>query len=59
MLSFFKPDPAKKLRKQYYEKLEKAMTAQRNGDIRTYSLLTAEAEQLQKQIEAIEPVSSK
>ena len=59
MLSFFKSDPAKKLRKQYYEKLEKAMTAQRNGDIRTYSLLTAEAEQLQKQIEAIEPASSK
>lgn len=52
MFSFLKSDPLKKLRKQYNEKLEQAMNAQRNGDIKTYSFLTEEAESLHKQIEA-------
>ena len=40
MFGLFKSDPAKKLLKQYKAKLEKAMHAQRNGDIRSYSFLT-------------------
>lgn len=52
MFSFLKSDPLKKLRKQYNEKLEQAMNAQRNGDIKTYSFLTEEAESLHKQIKA-------
>ena len=45
MFSWFKPkDPLINLNKQYRQKLEQAMHSQRNGDIRTYSALTAEAE---------------
>lgn len=54
MFSLFKSDPLKKLNKQYSAMLEKAMHAQRNGDIKSYSLLTNEAEQLLKEIEKIE-----
>ncbi|WP_310794139.1 DUF6435 family protein [Alteromonas sp. BL110] len=42
------------MRKQYDALLEKAMHAQRNGDIKTYSLLTAESETLWKEIEKVE-----
>lgn len=51
MFGLFKSDPTKKLRKQYDAKLEQAMHAQRKGDIRTYSMLTAEAESLWAEIE--------
>jgi hypothetical protein len=54
MFSFFKKDPIKELDKLYFKKLEKAMHAQRNGDIRTYSQLTTEAEQIRFSIEALE-----
>ena len=54
MFGLFKSNPTKKLRKQYDIKLEQAMQAQRKGDIKTYSLLTADAEAIWKQIEAIE-----
>ena len=51
MFGLFKSDPTKNLRKQYDSKLEQAMHAQRKGDIRTYSMLTAEAESLWAEIE--------
>jgi hypothetical protein len=54
MFGLFKSNPTKKLRKQYDIKLEQAMQAQRKGDIKTYSLLTADAEAIWKQIEALE-----
>ncbi|GGP56324.1 DUF6435 family protein [Shewanella saliphila] len=57
MFSFLKSDPIKKLRKTYDQKLEQAMQAQRKGDIKTYSLLTAESENLWQQIEALEKSS--
>ena len=44
MFSFLKSDPTKKLRKTYDQILEKAMQAQRGGDIRLYSELTEQAE---------------
>jgi hypothetical protein len=53
MFGFFKSDPSKKLRKLYDKKSTDAMLAQRKGDIRTYSLLTAEADQLWQEIETI------
>lgn len=53
MFGIFKSDPSKKLRKQYDMKLEQAMHAQRKGDIKSYSMLTAEAEELWKKIEAL------
>lgn len=54
MFSFFKKDPVKKLKAQYEAKLSQAMQSQRNGDIRSYSMLTAEAEEILKQIKAAE-----
>lgn len=54
MFSFFKADPIKKLEKQRSNLLEKAMHAQRNGDIKTYSELTAEAEEVLKKIQDLD-----
>ncbi|WP_414828532.1 DUF6435 family protein [Alteromonas sp. H39] len=51
MFGLFNSDPTKKMRKQYDVLLEKAMHAQRNGDIKTYSSLTAEAEALWEKIQ--------
>ena len=46
MFSIFKKDPIKKLDKLYENKLEEAMQAQRKGDIKSYSKITAEAEKI-------------
>jgi hypothetical protein len=54
MFSIFKSDPTKKLHKSYGIKLEEAMLAQRKGDIHSYSFLTAEAEDIWKQIQQLE-----
>lgn len=54
MFSIFKKDPIKKLNKAYEAKLEQAMYAQRNGDIKSYSMITAEAEDIVKQIQELE-----
>ncbi|MBE0365667.1 hypothetical protein PULV_b0295 [Pseudoalteromonas ulvae UL12] len=54
MFSFLKSDPTKKLKKQYDALLEQAMHAQRKGDIRSYSMLTLDAENLWKKIEELE-----
>jgi hypothetical protein len=54
MFSLFKKNPIKKLNKLYEAKLEKAMHAQRNGDIKSYSLITAEAEKIAVQIQELE-----
>lgn len=54
MFSLFKKDPTKRLNKLLSMKLEKAMHAQRNGDIKAYSQLSFEADQIDKQITAIE-----
>lgn len=53
MFGLFSSDPKKKLQKAYEEKLSAAMKAQRSGDIRTYSLLTEEAEALRAQLKAL------
>ena len=54
MFGLFKSDPTKKLRKRHAALQEKAMHAQRNGDIKTYSMLTAEAETLWQEITKLE-----
>ncbi|MGJ8582413.1 MAG: DUF6435 family protein [Psychromonas sp.] len=54
MFSIFKKDPLKQLNKQLSAKLEQAMHAQRNGDIKTYSQLSYEAQEIDKQIVEIE-----
>lgn len=50
MFSIFKKDPIKKLNRQYLRKLAQAMNAQRNGDIKSYSLLSTEAQEIREQI---------
>jgi len=50
MFSIFKKDPIKKLDKMYESKLEEAMYAQRKGDIKSYAMITAEAEKINVQI---------
>ena len=53
MFSIFKKDPSKKLNKRYEAKLEQAMLAQRNGDIKGCAMLTAEAEEIATQLNAL------
>ncbi len=53
MFGLFPRNPVKKLQKQYEQKLEKAMQAQRSGDIKTYSTLSEEAQAIHAEIEAI------
>ncbi len=54
MFSLFQRSPIKQLQKQHEMLLTKAFQAQRNGDIRQYSMLTSEAESLRKEIQAME-----
>ena len=51
---FKKPSPAKKLRKDLATLQEKSMQAQRNGDIRTHSQLSAEADEIWREIQRLE-----
>ncbi len=50
---FFKNNSVKKLKKRHSMLCEQAMQAQRRGDIKTYSLLTAEAEEVFEQIKTL------
>lgn len=54
MFGLFKSSPVKKLQKEHEALLTRAFQAQRNGDIRQYSMLTAEAEALREKIETME-----
>jgi hypothetical protein len=54
MFSIFKKDPIKKLDKLYESKLEEAMYAQRKGDIKSYSMITEEAEKIKVKIETLQ-----
>lgn len=53
MFSLFSKDPTKKLKRTYDQKLEQAMLAQRKGDIKSYSMITAEAEEIRLKIEEL------
>jgi hypothetical protein len=54
MLGLFKDNKKKKLEREYALLLEKAMHAQRNGDIETYSSLSSKADDILKVIESLE-----
>lgn len=58
MFGIFKTDPIRKLKKQHAKKLEEAMFAQRKGDIRSYSFLTVEAENIYQEIEKLEQANN-
>ena len=53
MFGMFKSSPLKKWQKEHESLLTQAFQAQRNGDIRQYSMLTAEAEALREKIEEL------
>jgi len=53
MLKWFKKDPVKELQKQYQKLMEEAMQLQRNGDLKSYALKVAEAEEIIKKIEIL------
>jgi hypothetical protein len=53
MFGPFNKSPLQKLQKEYDALLTMAFQAQRNGNIRLYSTLTAEAQALRKDIEAL------
>lgn len=52
-MSLFKRDPKKKLQKSYHQKLEAAMHAMRNGDIKKNAALTAEAEEIKAALDEL------
>ncbi len=54
MFGLLKKSPTKKLKEEHKALLEKAFQAQRNGDIRLYSTLTAEAEAVRAEIDRLE-----
>lgn len=54
MFGFLKKDPKVQLNKEYTDLLAQAQQAQRNGDIEGYSRLSARADQVLKQIDALE-----
>ncbi len=57
MFGIFRSSPLKKWQKEHDALLSRAFQAQRNGDIRQYSLLTAEAEALKEKIESLKSES--
>ncbi len=52
MFKLFQTNPTKKLEKQYALKLEEARDAQRAGKIPLFATLTAEAEEIGRQLDA-------
>ncbi|GAB2933193.1 DUF6435 family protein [Rheinheimera gaetbuli] len=58
MFGWLKSDPVKKLRKAYDQKLEQAMHAQRNGDMRLFADLTAESEEIWQKIQQLEKTAA-
>ncbi len=54
MFGFFKSDPKKKLQEKYEKLLYEAMQFQRNGDIKSYSMITAEAEKVHDEIKKLQ-----
>ncbi|ATJ82138.1 DUF6435 family protein [Halomonas beimenensis] len=51
MLSWLKRDPRRRLQRDYERKLEQAMEAARNGDMRANAALTEQAEAIRGEIE--------
>ena len=58
MFGFLKSSPLKKWQKEHGALVNKAFQAQRNGDIRLYSTLTAEAEVLREKIDKLKSESA-
>jgi hypothetical protein len=59
MFSLFKKDPIKKLENEYRVLSEKAMHAQRNGNIELYAELTQQAELIYEKIDELKKENNK
>ena len=59
MFGLFKRSPLKKWQKEHEALVTKAFQAQRNGNIRLYSTLTAEAETLREKIDDLKNENAK
>ncbi len=55
MFNLFRKDPLKRLNQEYARCLEQARDLQRRGDIKGFAVMSAQAEELLKQIDEIEP----
>lgn len=53
MFGIFKPDPIKKLEKQYQKIMEEAMWIQRSGDLKLYAQKIEESEKIGIEIEKL------
>ena len=58
MFGFLKANPEKKLQAKYERLLEQGMQFQRKGDIKSYSMITADAEAVLAELEALRAKSS-
>ena len=58
MFGLLKKSPLKRLQKEHEALLTQAFQAQRNGNIRLYSTLTADAEVLREKVEACKSAQS-
>jgi hypothetical protein len=54
VFGLFKKDPLKTLQDEYAKRLEQARDLQRNGDIKGFAELSAQADELLKQLESLE-----
>jgi hypothetical protein len=53
MLGWLKRDPKKKLEAEYARRLQEARDLQRKGDIKGYAAVSAEADNLSRQLDAL------
>ena len=53
MFGLFKKSPLKKLEAEHKALITEGFHVQRNGDVRAYSFLTAEAEAIREKIDAL------
>ena len=53
MFSIFKKDPKKDLQNKYEKLMKDAVDAQRKGDIETYSILSAKADEIAQEMDAL------
>lgn len=58
MFGLFKSSPLKKSQKEHAALITKAFQAQRNGNVRLYSTITAEAETLRRKIDNLKSESA-
>lgn len=58
MFGLFRKNPLEKLNKDYQDKLQQAMEAQRSGNIQKYAELSEEADSIYQQIKALENADS-